>query len=138
MEFKDQLTRLREKKGLSNRQLAELASVPHSLIAGLQSGRRSVGEFQARKIGRALGLQGEALETFVLAAISTCTEKVLNELRDYPASILNFLAKQLFISGILPQHLNQFQAMETGERNTIKLYLANGQVAELSSTLRYA
>lgn len=129
------LSSLREKARLTNRELAVMAKVPHSLIAGLQSGSRSVGEYQARKIGLALELKDAALESFMLAAINTCTDKVLEESKEYPASFLNMVAKQLREAGILPQNLRNFQLNRDKSENVLKLYLQDGRIAQLSSTL---
>lgn len=135
--FGDKLTRMRKASGLTNRSLAVSASVPASLIAGLQSGHRRVGEFQARKIGKALALDGPELDGFVLDAVNTCTEKVLSEAKEYPSLFLNFIAKQLRSAGITPQDVCQFQMIPCSEGQALKLYLNGGRTAELHSTLRY-
>jgi transcriptional regulator with XRE-family HTH domain len=100
-----QLSRLRKTACLTNEQLATRAGVPRSLIAGLQSGKRRIGELQARKIGNALRLSGDVLEEFVMLAINNCSEKVLQESRSYPAELLNILARQLRKAGILPEQI---------------------------------
>ena len=137
-EFGKTLSRLRERAELSNRQLADRADVPHSLIAGLQSVRRRVGEMQALRIGNALGLTAGELDGFVLAAVNTCTEKVLKSSLDYPSSFLNLIAKQLRVAGILPQHFSNFQINGDGSGQEVKLYLNDGRIAQLSSTLHFA
>lgn len=137
-QFGDKLSRLRKEAGLTNRGLAVSASVPSSLIAGLQSGHRRVGEFQARKIGKALALDGPELEAFVLEAVNTCTERVLTEAKDYPSLFLNFIAKQLRSAGIAPQDLCHFQMIQSAEGQSLRMQLDGGRTAELHSTLRYA
>ena len=129
------LTELRQKAGLTNKMLAIKAAVPCSLIAGLQSGRRRIGEFQANKIGVALGLQGDELASFILAAVNTCTEKVLNDAKGYPSTFLNMIARQLRLAGILPQHLNNFRINGDSNEHVLELYLNNGRTACLSSTI---
>lgn len=136
--FRDKLSRLRKGRGVTNRELAVGASVPSSLIAGLQGGSRSVGEFQARKIGKALALDGPELEAFVMEAVNTCTEKVLNEAKDYPSLFLNFIAKQLRAAGIMPKDLSGFQMIQSAEGQSLRMHLDDGRIAELHSTLRYA
>lgn len=136
--FGRKLSGLRQGRKLTNRQLAIKASVPSSLIAGLQAGSRSVGEFQARKIGKALALDGPELESFVMEAVNTCTERVLSEAKDYPALFLNFIAKQLRSAGIAPQDLCQFQMIPSAEGQSLRMHLDGGRTAELHSTLRYA
>lgn len=134
-EFGKQLSNLRQEAGLSVMHLAEYARVPRSLIAGLQAGSRRVGEYQARKIGLALNLEGRALDSFVLDAINTCTEKVLQESKDYPASFLNMVATQLRLAGILPKDLSKFQITSDSSKHVLKLYLQDGRSAQLSSIL---
>lgn len=129
------LSELREKARLTNRELAVMAKVPHSLIAGLQGGSRTVGEHQARKIGLALDLEDRALDSFILNAIDTCTDKVLEESKEYPASFLNMIAKQLRLAGILPQDLKNFQINRDKGDHLLKIYLLDGRIAQLSSTL---
>lgn len=97
------LSTLRKKARLTNIELAEEADVPRSLIPSLQSGKRCVGELQARKLAKALGLEGGALEAFVFSAINRCTEKVLKDLKDYPAELINLLALQLRQAGVTPE-----------------------------------
>lgn len=136
--FGDKLSKLRKGRKWTNRQLAAQASVPSSLIAGLQSGNRSVGEYQARKIGLALGLDGPELDSFVMEAVDTCTEKVLSDAKGYPSLFLNFIAKQLRSAGIHPHDLTNFQMIQSGEGQALRLYLDGGRTAEIHSTLRYA
>ena len=129
-EFGKKLSSLRQNEGLSIRALADDAKVPHSLIAGLQAGSRRVGEYQARKIGVALNLKDGALDSFILAAINTCTEKVLEEAKDYPASFLNMIARQLRLAGILPKDLSKFQINGDRNEHILKLYLQDGSCAQ--------
>lgn len=136
--FGDKLSRLRKGRNWTNRQLAANASVPSSLIAGLQAGSRSVGEFQAHKIGLALGLDGPELDSFVMEAVNTCTEKVLSEAKGYPSLFLNFIAKQLRSAGIQPHDLTNFQVVQSVEGQALRMHLGGGRTAELHSTLRYA
>lgn len=137
-EFSETLTKLRTRAGLSNRDLAALAEVPHSFIAGLQSGRRRVGEHQARKIGLALGLTGEALDDFILSAVDTCTEKLLADAQGYPASLLNLVARQLRSAGIPPESLSGCECTGNGSKQSIRLQLQNGQTANLSTILAFS
>ena len=137
-EFGKYLSSLRQKANLTNRELAINAKVPHSLIAGLQAGNRRVGEYQARKIGLALNLDGAELDSFILSAVNTCTKKVLQEAKDYPSSFLNMIAKQLRLAGILPQDLSNFQINGDSSIHVLKIYLQDGSSAQLSSILTIA
>lgn len=134
-DFRQYLTHLRTSQGLSNRALAARAGVPHSFVAGLQSGSRRVGEVQARKIGLALGLNGENLEEFVLLGVDTCTEKVLTEAKGYPASLLNLIATQLRGAGIFPELLSGCIIKDASNGQAIILSLSNGQTARLNTEL---
>ena len=100
--FSTTLSVLRRRAALTNIQLADRAHVSRSIIPGLQSGKRCVGEFQARKIGAALQLEGKELEAFIFCGINRCTEKILKQAQAYPAELLNLLALQLRRAGILP------------------------------------
>ena len=133
--FSSQLSRLRFQARLTNENLARLADVPESLISGLQNDNRRVGEYQARKIGAALHLHGEELELFVLKAINTCTEKVLNESKPYPAHFLNLLAVQLHRAGIAAQSIQDFTIVGDSLSQNIHLTLGNGREATLKTQL---
>lgn len=117
--------------GLTNIQLAKRADVPCSLIAGLQSGKRRIGELQARRIGLALGLHGTQFEEFIFEAINQCSEKVLFESRPYPAEVLNIWAKVLRGAGITPEQVRC--AKLTG--NEVTLALLNGAQVKLEAKL---
>ena len=132
--FSEILTNLRIQANLTNRELAEVADVPHSMIAGIQSGRRPVGEKQARKLGVALGLQGEELDTFVLDAVETCSEKLLRVCREYPSWLLNLLPLTLIQRGISPSALSGYHKDQNEESQFITLGLKNGESIELRTT----
>ena len=136
--FSTQLTRLRTAARLTNRELARLSDVPESTIAGLQTGNRRVGELQARKLGIALQLRGEALEQFILQAIDTCTEKVLCESKNYPASLLNLIARQLRKAGICAESIHDFDVTGDERKQDVTLTLGCGKSATLTTQLQYA
>lgn len=134
--FSTLLRCLRKDAKFTNAQLANRAEVPPSLISGLQTRKRRVGEFQARKIGRALHLQGEQLEAFVLRAVDTCTEKVLNESAPYPAELLNFLPKQLLQDGVSADAIDGIHVtVARGKPGNIQLFLIDGRQATLTTQL---
>ena len=101
--FGERLNELRGKRNLTVQQLANRASVPATLISGLQTNNRRIGENNARKIGKALQLTGAELESFVYQAINTSEERVLESSKGYPAEVLNLLANELRQSGIEPE-----------------------------------
>jgi transcriptional regulator with XRE-family HTH domain len=127
MPFSQQLTELRQAASLTNRQLASKAAVPSSFIAGLQSGRRRVGEFQATKIGKALGLNGEQLDAFILEAVNTSTEKILQAAVNYPAGLLNWLPLELNRQGVTPEQILFCQPVMNAGASQLQLRLINGQ-----------
>ena len=106
--FPQLLTRLRKEAGLTNQALAALAKVPASLIAGVQSGNRKIGEVQARKIATALGLMGDEAQGFVLGAIDSCADKLLISCAAYPAPLLNLLPLMLLQVGIKAENLSSY------------------------------
>lgn len=136
--FSSRLTALRAAARLTNRELARLADVPESTIAGLQSGNRRVGEIQARKLGNALQLRGEDLEQFILQAINTCSEKVLCEAKSYPASLLNLIARQLRKAGIVAEAICHFDVTGDERKQNVLLTLGSGKSATLTTQLQYA
>ena len=136
--FSSQLTTLRTSAKLTNRELARLADVPESTIAGLQSGNRRVGEIQARKLGLALQLKNETLEQFVLHAIDTCTEKVLCESKHYPAELLNLIARQLRKAGIVAESICNYDISGDERKQNVTLTLGSGKSATLTTHLQYA
>lgn len=133
-----QLTTLRTNARLTNRELARISDVPESTIAGLQSGSRRIGELQARKLGTAFRLEGEALEQFILQAIDTCTEKVLCEAKDYPAGLLNLIARQLRKAGICADSICDFEISGDERKQDVTLALGSGRTATLTTHLLYA
>jgi transcriptional regulator with XRE-family HTH domain len=129
--FSSHLQQLRKNATLTNRELADLADVPESLISGLQNNNRRVGEYQARKIGLALKLEGAALDDFIYEAINTCTEKVLDAFVGYPAELLNLLASQLRKAGILPETIYDYTVSD----GDVSLTLTDGKKATLLTQL---
>jgi transcriptional regulator with XRE-family HTH domain len=100
--FANTLNALRKERHLTVRELSKLANVGEPLISGLQQGNRRIGECAARKLGTALKLIGQELDTFIYQAINNCSEKVLNSSKAYPAELLNLVAGELNSLGISP------------------------------------
>jgi transcriptional regulator with XRE-family HTH domain len=132
--FPELLNGLRERNGLSNRELAKRAHVPESLISGLQLGSRRVGETNARQLGEALGLDGDRLEGFVLEAINTSTRKVMRKAVKYPSALLNMMAFQLHRAGVLPDLVTDF-VFGGKDSDQITLLLNDGRKANIEATL---
>ncbi|MDB6156288.1 MAG: hypothetical protein JWL90_4741 [Chthoniobacteraceae bacterium] len=136
--FATQLSQLRTTSGLTNVELASRAKVPTSLIAGLQSGKRTIGEYQARKIGVALGLKDAELTRFIYLAIDNCTEKVLKELGNYPAELINSLGQQLRRAGIQPEQIQDCGVKTDGIAQEITVILKGGTRALIQTHLQRA
>src|SRR4051812_11505941 len=105
--FSEKLNSLRRDCKLTVYQLAARAGVPQSLISGLSTSNRVIGENNARKIGEALQLSGDELESFIYLAINACSEKVLQDSKRYPAEILNLIATELQSFGITAETINR-------------------------------
>ena len=137
-EFASRLTSLRARAQLTNRELARLSDVPASTVAGLQTGSRRIGEYQARKLGRAFNLSGEELEEFVLQAINGCTEKVLTDSLPYPSHLLNLLAVQLKKAGIGAEAIRAFEVTGDERKQDVRFILGSGKAVTLTTQLQYA
>lgn len=137
-QFSTMLSRLRRNANLTNLELAEQAQVSRSLIPGLQSGKRRIAQHQATKIGKALGLEDDALERFVFSAINNCSKKLLNESLAYPAELLNLLARQLRLAGIQPEQVDGCVVEEGREESEVAIRLKDGRQARLETKLALA
>ncbi len=127
--FANTLHQLRTSLHLTSAELADKANVPRSLISGLQSGNRVVGEYTAKKIGTALNLTGQELEDFIYLAINACSEKVLNASKAYPAVLINLVAAKLQEHGILPSKISQCEHRPKMNDADAVLSLDNGKEA---------
>ena len=136
--FANTLNHLRNARHLTATELAARAEVPQSLISGLETGNRVIGEYAARKIGKALQLQGTALDDFIYQAINDCSEKVLTTFKDYPAVLINLVAAKLQEQGILPDRINQCVRRTAGNDADAALSLDNGQEAFIKLEVDYA
>ena len=77
-----------------------MARVPETLVSGLQNDSRKIGEVQATRIGKALGLSGNELQEFVYVALNESKGRLLNSSKIYCAEILNYLPNLIAINGI--------------------------------------
>jgi transcriptional regulator with XRE-family HTH domain len=77
-EFKDLLKSKRKELGLTSKELSELASVSESLLSGLQTGNRRIGEKQASRIASGLGLLGDEHSDFVFMAMNESRDRILD------------------------------------------------------------
>ena len=134
--FADALNKLRKANHLTVYELAKRAGVPQSLISGLQTGNRQIGEYVARKLAKVLQLENEELEDFVYLAINDCSEKVLQRSKDYPAEVLNLIAGELHNRGIFPDSI--MGCVRKPSSNTdAALYLNDGKAALINLEIAY-
>jgi transcriptional regulator with XRE-family HTH domain len=127
--FAERLNTLRKQRLLTVQELAASAGVPPSLVSGLQSGNRVIGEFVARKLAKALHLDGEESESFVYLAINGCSEKVLQSSKRYPAELLNLIAGELLARGISPDRISHCIRKPQFSEADAALYLDDGNAA---------
>ena len=104
--FKDLLIRKRKALGLTSKELSKQASVSESLLSGLQSGNRRIGEKQASRIASALGLINQEERDFIFMAMNESTQRLLQSSKAYPVEILNSLPGFLRNKGVLPENIN--------------------------------
>lgn len=129
--FPELLTQLRAGANLTIRELGEIADVPHTFIASVQTGQRRIGELQATKLGTALGLSGRQLREFVLKGIDTSAEKLLKEIQDYPSALLNWLPVCLKDQGIMP---DQITGISGNDSDNLKIRMGDGSMAVVQIT----
>src|SRR5437868_2695252 len=91
----EELRSRRKELGLSIRELGKKADLPYSLIAGLETGHRRIGEKSARKIIAALKLKGRAADHLLGQFLRLTKQRVLEGTREYPPEIINVLAQKL-------------------------------------------
>ena len=134
--FGNKLNNLKIARGLSSVELARKAGISEGLLSGLIHDQRVIGEYTARKIGNALQLTGNALEEFVYAAINNCSEKVLESSKQYPAELINLVARKLQENGIVPSEINR--CVRNEKDADAALYLKDGRQATISLELAFA
>ena len=114
---------------LKGKELSKRACVPETLVSGLQNDSRKIGEVQATRIGKALGLSGKSLLEFVYLALNESKRRLLHSSKDYSAEILNYLPNLIAIHGIMAEEILETSILEDG----IKLSLKNGNAATVSA-----
>ena len=114
---------------LKGKELSKRACVPETLVSGLQNDSRKIGEIQATRIGKALGLSGNDLLEFVYLALNESKGRLLNSSKLYCAEILNYLPNLIAIHGITAEEIVDSVIIEEG----IKLSLKSGSTATVSA-----
>src|SRR5437763_16231214 len=92
----EQLRACRNALGLSIREFAKRAGLPYSLIAGLETGHRRIGEKSARKIITTLKLKDGEADYLLSHFLRLTKQRVLQKTREYPPEVVNILAQQLW------------------------------------------
>ena len=136
--FTKQFASFRKKSGLSYRALESVTGIKYSALAAMGTGNRPVGEQSARRIASAFSLSGETLDNFVLSALDTSRERVLESVKEYPAEVLNLLGLVLLAHGIKPKQilgceLDSLTPM--GLQNGLRVSLRGGRSASLQIAL---
>ena len=114
---------------LKGKELSKRACVPETLVSGLQNDSRKIGEVQATRIGKALGLSGNDLLEFVYVALNESKGRLLNSSKIYRAEILNYLPNLIASHGIRAEEIADAAIFEEG----IKLSLKGGSTATVSA-----
>ena len=111
--FKDLLISKRKALGLTSKELSKQSSVSESLLSGLQSGNRRIGEKQASRIASALGLKEQEKSDFIFMAMNESTQRLLESSKSYPVDVLNSLPGLLRNKGVLPENINSARIFDT-------------------------
>ena len=123
-QFKYLLKSKRKELRLTSKELSELASVSESLLSGLQTGNRRIGEKQASRIASGLGLLGEEHSDFVFMAMNESRDRLLESSEDYPVETLNFLPVLLRKMEISPEIISESRIFD----RFLEISLSAGEV----------
>ena len=125
--FKDLLISKRKALGLTSKELSKQSSVSESLLSGLQSGNRRIGEKQASRIASALGLINQDERDFIFMAMNESTQRLLESSKSYPVEILNSLPSLLRNKGVLPENINSARIFDS----FLEISLESGDVVRV-------
>lgn len=125
--FKDLLISKRKALGLTSKELSKQSSVSESLLSGLQSGNRRIGEKQASRIASALGLKKQEKSDFIFMAMNESTQRLLESSKSYPVEVLNSLPGLLRNKGVLPENINSARIFDT----FLEISLESGDVVRV-------
>ena len=125
--FKDLLISKRKALGLTSKELSKQSSVSESLLSGLQSGNRRIGEKQASRIASALGLKEQEKSDFIFMAMNESTQRLLESSKSYPVEVLNSLPGLLRNKGVLPENINSARIFDT----FLEISLESGDVVRV-------
>ena len=126
-QFKDLLKSKRKELGLTSKELSKQAAVSESLLSGLQSGNRRIGEKQASRIASALGLMEQERSDFIFMAMNESRQRILASSKAYPVEILNSLPGLLRNKGVLPENINSARIFDS----LLEISLESGAIVRL-------
>jgi Helix-turn-helix. len=134
----EELRKRRQKLNLSIRGFAETAGLPYSLIAGLETGHRRIGETSIRKLIRALNLNRHEADHFLSMFLALSKSRVLARTKEYPPQVINTLAEKLLREAKI--HPDQISACMTepqgSPRADLMLTLKDGRVVLIDFKFR--
>jgi len=125
--FKELLISKRKELGLTSKELSKLASVSESVLSGLQSGNRRIGEKQASRIASALNLKGQEEIEFIFMAMNESTQRLLESSTSYPVELLNSLPYLLRNHGVSPEIISSARIFDS----FLEINLYSGDVLRL-------
>jgi transcriptional regulator with XRE-family HTH domain len=140
--FGDLLRQLRTNNHLSLRELGDKSNLPHSLIAGIESGDRPAGPSVALKLRKAFELTPADADAFLLkAAQTTRRDHLLKEAQGLDAIVINFLPRKLIQNGVVSAQIKNSELVEVGEndacapREQLNIELTDGRKVSCQITI---
>jgi len=130
--FKDLLISKRKALRLTSKELSKQSSVSESLLSGLQTGNRRIGEKQASRIASGLGLLGDEHSDFVFMAMNESSQRLLESSKSYSVEILNSLPVLLGNTGISPERISGASIFD----RFLEIRLHSGDVLRVYTDLR--
>lgn len=132
--FGHDLRERRKAAGCSVRGLAKKARMSFALLTCIENARRGAGRFTLERLGRALGLEGNDFDEFVLdGLVISRREKLLGSIQGYPARVLNALPMALFRLGVVPESVGACEkVLDNDFEHGILLHLNDGSKVKVS------
>jgi transcriptional regulator with XRE-family HTH domain len=140
--FGSLLKQIRNNSNLSLRQLGVKSNLPHSLIAGIESGDRPAGLSVAVKLQKALELTSPDADVFLLkAAQTTHRDHLLQEVHGLDALTINFLPRFIIKNGLVPATIKNTEIFTVREndayaaREQLNIELTDGRKVSCHITI---
>ena len=135
-DFPELLATLQKRANLNDTQLAQKAGVPRTLVCDARNNKKKVGQTQSTKLGKALGVTGNDLQSFIFSAMNAAHDKLLEEYTDTPAEIVNLLPQQLKLAGIKPGDFSECKIVATEGECHVAITMCDGRKVMLETKLR--